>query len=135
MYPEERDWISCAFHQLLQPIFQQLDAWINANADNLSMKDFYKQIEHSMGIHMLVEKAEDKLNVVTMKPTGETVDNYYQRIFKLWEQARTTERAISHALIGQKHTKIMDVLDAAWEIEHKKSRLVANLLKTQLSCS
>ena len=32
---------------------------------------------------MLVEKAEDKLYVVTMKPTGETVDNYYQCIFKL----------------------------------------------------
>ena len=26
MYPEERDWISYAFHQLAQPIFQQLDA-------------------------------------------------------------------------------------------------------------
>ena len=83
MYPEERDRISYAFHQLAQPIFQQLDAWINANADDLSMEDFYKQIEHSMGIHMLVERAEDKLHVVTMKPTGETVDDYYQRIFKL----------------------------------------------------
>ena len=82
MYPEERDWISYAFHQLAQPIFQQLDAWINANAKDLSMEDFYMQIEHSMGIHMLVEKAEDKLHVVTMKPT-KTVDDYYQRIFKL----------------------------------------------------
>ena len=83
MYPEERDRISYAFHQLAQPIFQQLDAWINANAEDLSMENFYKQIEHSMGIHMLVEKAKDKLHVVTIKPTGETVDNYYQRIFKL----------------------------------------------------
>ena len=31
---------------------------------------------------MLVEKTEDKLHVVIMKPT-KTVDNYYQRIFKL----------------------------------------------------
>ena len=82
MYSEERDRISYAFHQLAQPIFQQLDAWINANANDLSMEDFYKQIEHSMGIHMLIEKAEDKLHIVTMKPT-ETVDYYYQRIFKL----------------------------------------------------
>ena len=99
------------------------------------MEDFYKQIEHSMGIHMLVERAEDELHVVTMKPTGETVDDYYQRIFKLWEQAGTTERervkkfeitlkpSISHALIGQKHTKIMDVLDAAREIEHRKHQI------------
>ena len=135
MYPEERDWISYAFHQLAQPIFQQLDAWINANADDLSMEDFYKQIEHSMGIHMLVEKAEDKLHVVTMKPTGETVDNYYQRIFKLWQQAKTPERermrrfeitlklSIAHALIGQKHTRILDVLDAARKIEHRKNQI------------
>ena len=135
MYPEERDRISYAFHQLAQPIFQQLDAWINANADDLSMEDFYKQIEHSMGIHMLVERAEDELHVVTMKPTGETVDDYYQRIFKLWEQAGTTKQekvkkfeitlkpSISHALIGQKHTKIIDVLDAAREIEHQKHQI------------
>ena len=99
------------------------------------MEDFYRQIEHSMGIHMLVKRAEDKLHVVTMKPTGETVDDYYQRIFKLWQQAKTPERerirrfeitlkpSISHALIGQKHTKIMDVLDAAREIEHRKSQI------------
>ena len=61
---------------------------------------------------MLVKKAEDKLHVVTMKPTGETVNNYYQRIFKLWQQAKTTEHdrvkkfeitlkpSISHVLIG-----------------------------------
>ena len=135
MYPEERDWISYAFHQLAQPTFQQLDAWINANANDLSMEDFYKQIEHSMETHMLVEKAEDKLHVVTMKPTGETVNDYYQRIFKLWEQAVTTERkrvkkfeitlkpSILHALIGQKHTKIIDVLDVAWKIEHQKHQI------------
>ena len=99
------------------------------------MEDFYKQIEHSMGIHMLVKKAEDKLHVVTMKPTSETVDNYYQRTFKLWKQAGAIKRekvrkfeitlklSISHALIGQKHIKIMDVLDAAREIEHRKSQI------------
>ena len=135
MYPEKRDQISYAFHQLAQPIFQQLDAWINANAEDLSMEDFYKQIEHSMGIHMLVKKAEDELHVVTMKPTGETVDDYYQQIFKLWQQSKTPKRerirrfeitlkpSISHALIGQKHTKIMDVLDAAREIEHRKHQI------------
>ena len=133
MYPEERDQISYAFHQLAQLIFQQLDVWINANVNDLSMKDFYKQIKHSMGIHMLVEKAKDNLHVVTIKPTGETVNDYYQHIFKLWQQARTTEYervkefeitlkpSILHALIGQKHTKIIDVLDAAQEIKHKKS--------------
>ena len=118
MYPEERDQISYAFHQLAQPIFQQLDAWINANANNLSIEDFYKQIKHFIGIHMLIKKAEDKLYMVTMKPTGETVNNYYQRIFKLWQQAGTTEckrvkkfeitlkPSISHALIAKNITKL-----------------------------
>ena len=99
------------------------------------MEDFYKQIKHFMKIHMLVKKAEDKLCVVTMKSTGEIVNNYYQRIFKLWQQAGTTKRekikklkitlkpSILHALIGQKHTKIIDVLDAAREIEHRKHQI------------
>ena len=98
------------------------------------MEGFYQQIEHCMGIHMLTEQAEDELHTVTMK-SNETVDKYYQQIFKLWEQARTPERerirrfeitlklSISHALIGQKHTKIMDVLDAAREIEHRKHQI------------
>ena len=60
---------------------------------------------------MLVEKAEDELHVITMK-SSELVDDYYQRIFKLWQQAKTPERekmrrfeitlkpSIAHALIG-----------------------------------
>ena len=87
-----------------------------------------------MGIHMLVKKAKDKFYMMTMKP-AKTVDDYYQRIFKLWEQAETTKRekmkkfkinlklSILHALIGQKYTKIIDVLDAAWEIEHQKYQI------------
>ena len=98
------------------------------------MEGFYQQIKHCMGIHMLTKRAEDKLHTVTMK-SNKTVNKYYQQIFKLWEQARTPERerirrfeitlkpSISHALIGQKHIKIMDVLDAAREIEHRKHQI------------
>ena len=134
IFPTEEDKISYAFHQLDQPIFQQLDAWIAANSEGLTMEKFYQQIEHCMGIHMLTEQAEDKLHTVTMK-SNKTVDEYYQQIFKLWEQAKTPERekirrfeitlkpSILHALIGQKHTKIMDVLDAAREIEYRKHQI------------
>ena len=60
------------------------------------------------------------------------MNKYYQQIFKLWEQAKTSncesvkrfeitlKPFIAHALIGQKHTKIMNVLDAAWEIEQSE---------------
>ena len=135
IFPTEKDKISYAFHQLDQPIFQQLDAWIGANSSNLSIDRFYQQIEHCMGIYMLTKRAKEKLHTVTMKPSNKTVDKYYQQIFKLWEQAKTPERErvkrfeitlklfIAHALIGQKYTKIMDVLDAAREIEHRKSQI------------
>ena len=142
----EEDKISYAFHLLDQPIFQQLDAWIVANSEGLTMEGFYQQIEHYMGIHMLTERAEDELRTVTMK-SNETVDEYYQQIFKLWEQARTPERekirrfeitlkpSILHVLIGQKHTKIMDVLDETREIEHQKHQISSKFARTQLSCS
>ena len=84
IFPTEEDKISYAFHQLDQPIFQQLDAWIGANSESLTMDGFYQQIEHCMGIHMLTERAEEELHTVTMK-SNETVDEYYQQIFKLWE--------------------------------------------------
>ena len=35
----------------------------------------------------------------------------------------TLKPSISHALIGQKHTKIINVLDAAQEIEHQKYQI------------
>ena len=84
---------------------------------------------------MLTKRAKEELHTVTMKPSNKTVDKYYQQIFKLWEQAKTPKHervkrfeitlkpSIAHALIGQKHTKIMDVLDAAREVEHRKSQI------------
>ena len=77
IFPTEEDKISYAFHQLDQPIFQQLDAWIAANSKGLTMERFYQQIEHCMRIHMLTERAKDELHTVTMK-SNETVDEYYQ---------------------------------------------------------
>ena len=89
---------------------------------------------------MLTERAKEELHIITIK-SNKTVDKYYQQIFKLWKQAKTPERervkkfeitlkpSISHALIGQKHTKIMDVLDAAREIEHRKSQISSKFSK------
>ena len=53
IYPTAMDQVSYAFSQLTQPIFQQLDSWIQANSDNLSMDEFYNEIEHYMGIPLL----------------------------------------------------------------------------------
>ena len=41
------------------------------------MDGFYQQIEHCMEIHMLTERAKDKLHVITMKPNDKLVDDYY----------------------------------------------------------
>ena len=73
----KQDKISYAFHQLDQLIFQQLNAWIGANLENLTMDGFYQQIKHCIEIHMLTEQAEEELHIVTMK-SNKTVDKYYQ---------------------------------------------------------
>ena len=49
IFPTKEDKISYAFHQLDQPILQQLDAWIGANSKSLTMEGFYQQIEHCNG--------------------------------------------------------------------------------------
>ena len=50
LYPTEMDKISYAFSQLAQPISQQLEAWTQANSEELTMQDFFSEVEHYMGI-------------------------------------------------------------------------------------
>ena len=64
------------FSQLTQPIFQQLDAWIQANSENLTMDEFNNKIKHYMEIPMLANKAKQELNTLVMQP-AEIVNNYY----------------------------------------------------------
>lgn len=67
IYPAEMDRVSYAFSQLAQPIFQQLDSWIQANSESLSMDKFFTEIEHYMGIPMLAATAKRELNTVVMR--------------------------------------------------------------------
>ena len=76
-----------------------------------------------------------------MKSSNKIVDKYYQQIFKLQEQAKMPERkkverfeitlklSIAHALIGQKYTKIIDVLDTAQEVKQQKSQISSKFLR------
>ena len=76
IYPSKIDQISYAFSQLTPPIFQQLDAWIQANSEEFTMDEFYNEIEHYIGISMLASKAKQELNTIIMQ-SAETVNKYY----------------------------------------------------------
>ena len=137
IYPTEMDRISYAFSQLAQPIFPQLDPWIQANSENLTMEEFFSEIEHYMGIPMLAATAKRELNTVVMR-SNEAVNEYYHGLFKLWQQASTPEDekidkfkltlkpSISHALLAFKHTNMRDLLDAARLIEDQKKEISNN---------
>ena len=140
IYPSEIDRVSYAFSQLTQPIFQQLDSWIQTNSAYLTMDKFYNKIEHYMGIPMLASKAKRELNTITMQPT-ETVNEYYHRIFKLWQQASTPKDqqiekfkltlkpSISAPLLALKHTNLRDLLESARLIEDQKKEISNNFSK------
>ena len=86
MYPTEMDRISYGFSQLGQPVFQQLESWIQNNSETLTLEEFFDKIEHYMGMPMLAATSKREINTITMRPT-ESVNQYYHRLYQLWEHA------------------------------------------------
>ena len=101
------------------------------------MEEFYNEIEHYMSILMLATTAKRELNIIVMKP-GESVNEYYHQLFKLWQQARTPEDekikkfkltlkpSILQSLLAVKHTNMQDLLNAACFIEEQKKKISLN---------
>ena len=52
------------------------------------MKEFYSEIKYYMRISMLANVAKQELNTIVMK-SSESVNEYYHKLFKLWQQANT----------------------------------------------
>ena len=98
------------------------------------MEEFYSKIKHYMRIPMLASVAKRKLNTIVRKLT-ESVDEYYHRLFKLWQQASTPEDhqvkkfkltlklSISALLLALKHTNLRDFLESARLIEDQKKKI------------
>ena len=127
-----------AFNQLTQPIFQQLDAWMHANSEDLTLNKFFKEVEHYMGILMLTAKTKTKyeLNTIVMR-SNKLVNKYYHRLFKLWKDANTSmnERMekfkfmlkpiISQMLLARKYNSLRKLLAAAKSVKEQKKKSIA----------
>ena len=92
---------------------------------------------------MLASVAKQKLNTIVMKPT-ESVNKYYHRLFKLWQQASTPENqrvekfkltlklSISAPLLATKHSNLRDFLESTRLIEDQKKEISNNFSKDSL---
>ena len=84
-----------------------------------------------MGIPMLASVAKQKLNTIVMKST-ESVNEYYHRLFKLWQQTSTLEDqrvekfkltlkpSILAPLLALKHTNLRNLFESARLIKDQK---------------
>ena len=98
------------------------------------MKDFYSKIEHYMGISMLASIAKTELNTIVMK-LSKLVNKYYHQLYKLWQQAGTTDNErikkfklnlkflISTPLLALRHSNLRKFFDSTRLIENQKKRL------------
>ena len=88
------------------------------------MQKFYSKIKHYMRIPMLASVAKQELNTVVIK-FSESVNEYYHRLYKLWQQTSTLEDQqiekfkliwkllISALLLVLKHINLRDFLESA----------------------
>ena len=70
------------------PIFGAMHSWVVDMGDSLTIDALFDEIENYMGIHLQSRDAKKELITITMK-SGESVSEYYHRIFKLWQKAKT----------------------------------------------
>ena len=89
---------------------------------------------------MLASVAKQKLNTIVIK-SSESVNEYYHRLFKLWQQASTPKDqrvekfkltlkpSISAPLLALKHTNLRDLLESARLIKDQKKEINNNFPK------
>ena len=58
------------------------------NLNNVTLNEFFKEVEHYMKISMLAAKTKNELNTIVMH-SNESVNEYYHQLFKLWKDANT----------------------------------------------
>ena len=131
LYADESEKVGYALSQMEAPIFGAMHSWVPDMGDSLSADALFEEIEHYMGIHLQSRDAKKELLTVTMKG-GESVSEYYHRIFKLWQKAKTPvdERiekflvtlkpSISSSLMGSVFTDFRPLLDEARRIEDRR---------------
>ena len=88
MYTSEELKIDYALSQMKDPIFDAIHTWVVDAGPTLSLNTFFKEIESYLGIAYLTKDAKKELKEISMNK-DETVTEYYHRMFKLWQRAKT----------------------------------------------
>lgn len=137
MYENNKEKVTYILSTMAAPIFKRIAAWTRANLETLTIEQLFEEVKHYMGLHLVSAEAKRELNKITMKHT-ESVNEFYHRIFELWEDAETPEDerieqfkttlkpAISQLLLGHTFTDMRTFLDAARKTEDKKSIITNN---------
>ena len=131
LYANESEKVGYALSQMEAPIFGAMHSWVADMGDSLSADALVEEIEHYMGIHLQSRDAKKELLTVIMK-WGESVSEYYHRIFKLWQKAKTPveqriekflvtlKPSISRSLMGSVFIDFCPLLDEARRIEDRR---------------
>lgn len=88
LYPNEQEKMKYALSQMTNPIFDALYTWVIDVGPSLSLEAFFKKIQSYLGIAYLAKNAKKELREISMNK-NETVTEYYHRLFKLWQRAKT----------------------------------------------
>ena len=115
-------------------------AWFESNENSATLDKFLKKAKYLTGVYCLKADAKRELLIITMQ-YSEIVSEYYQCIFKLWQNAETPaderiekfictlRQLISNLLLGRKYTNIKILLDKAKSIEEIKKNIIDNFPK------
>lgn len=133
IYVDDSAKIDYALSKMADPIFDAMLTWVQDQSDPV-WADFFEEIEHYLGLHMQVTEAKHLLRSIKMKGE-ESIDEYYYRIYKLWQRAKTPEEErirqfiitirpnLSASLVSKTFTKMRDLLDNARTIEDRKKEI------------
>ena len=82
--------IRYALSQMKQPIFDDMFTWVFDRGDSITLHDLFDEIEHYLGYHLQEREARKDLISIAECP-DKPISEYYHRIYKLWQKAKTTE--------------------------------------------
>ena len=114
--------------------------WFESNEDGATLDKFLKEAKYLPRVHHLKVDAKQELLTITMQHL-KTISEYYQQIFRLWQNAETPvdkkiekfictlRLLISNPLLGRKYMDIKILLDKARSIEKIKRDIIGNFPK------
>jgi len=131
LFPDDDTKIGYALSQMKQPIFDDMFSWVFDRGDSVTLHDLFDEIEHYLGCHLQEREARKELISIAQRP-NEPISEYYHRICKLWQKAKTTETervekllttmlpSLSAPLIAREYKRTRELLDDARTVEDRK---------------